>query len=37
MPAPSFQPVHQTVSTELTEEEKAENLKNVLEDLEMFG
>ena len=37
MPEPSFQPVHQTVSTELTEEEKAENLRNVLADLEMFG
>lgn len=31
------QPVHQTVSTELTEEQKEENRKNVLADLDMFG
>ena len=30
-------PVFQTVKTELTEEEQAENEKSVLEDLEMFG
>ena len=33
----SVQPVHQTVSTELTEEQKEENRKNVLADLDMFG
>ena len=33
----SVQPVHQTVTMELTEAEKEENLKNVLADLEMFG
>ena len=33
----SVQPVHQTATMELTEEEKVENLKNVLADLEMFG
>ena len=33
----SVQPVHQTVNTELTEEEKEENRKNVLADLDMFG
>ena len=31
------QPVHQTVSTELAEEQKEENRKNVLADLDMFG
>ena len=31
------QQVHQTVSTELTEEQKEENRKNVLVDLDMFG
>ena len=31
------QPVHQTVSTELTEEQKEENRKNVLADLDVFG
>lgn len=31
------QPVHQTVNTELTEEQKEENRKNVLADLDMFG
>ena len=31
------QPVHQTVTTELTEEQKEENRKNVLADLDMFG
>ena len=34
---PPVQPVHQTVSTELTEEQKEENRKNVLADLDMFG
>ena len=33
----SVQPVHQTVRTELTEEQKEENRKNVLADLDMFG
>ena len=33
----SVQPVHQTVSTELTEEQKEENRKNVLADLDMFS
>ena len=33
----SVQPVHQTASTELTEEQKEENRKNVLADLDMFG
>ena len=33
----SVQPVHQTVSMELTEEQKEENRKNVLADLDMFG
>ena len=32
------QPVHQTVSTELTEEQKEENRRNVLQDLDdLFG
>ena len=31
------QPVHQTVSTELSEEQKEENRRNVLADLDMFG
>ena len=31
------QSVHQTASTELTEEQKEENRKNVLADLDMFG
>ena len=35
--ASPVQLVHQTVSTELTEEQKEENRKNVLADLEMFG
>ena len=30
-------PVVQTVNTELTEEQKEENRKNVLTDLDMFG
>ena len=33
----SVQPVHQTVRMELTEEEKEENWKNVLADLDLFG
>ena len=33
----SVQPVHQTASTELTEEQKEENRKNILADLDMFG
>ena len=33
----SVQPVHQTASTELTEEQKEENRRNVLADLNMFG
>lgn len=33
----SVQPVHQTASTELTEEQKEENRRNVLADLDMFG
>lgn len=33
----SVQPVHQTARLELSEEEKEENRKNVLADLEMFG
>ena len=33
----SVQPVHQTVRMELTEEEKEENRKNVLADLDLFG
>ena len=33
----SVQPVHQTVNTELTEEQKEENRKNVLADLDLFG
>ena len=33
----SVQPVHQTVNTELTEEQKEENRRNVLADLDMFG
>ena len=31
------QPVHQTASTELTEEQKEENRRNVIADLDMFG
>ena len=31
------QSVHQTASTELTEEQKEENRRNVLADLDMFG
>ena len=31
------QPVHQTTRVELTEEEKEENRKNVLADLDLFG
>ena len=31
------QPAHHTVRTELTEEQKEENRKNVLADLDMFG
>ena len=37
LPISSVQPVHQTVSFALTEEEKKENMKNVLADLDMFG
>ena len=33
----SAPPAAVTVTTELTEEQKAENAKNVLADLEMFG
>ena len=33
----SVQPVHQTASTELTEDQKEENRRNVLADLDMFG
>ena len=33
----SVQPVHQTARMELTEEEKEENRKNVLADLDLFG
>ena len=32
----SVQPVHQTARMELTEEEKEENMKNVLADLDLF-
>ena len=37
LPISSVQPVQQTVSFALTEEEKKENKKNVLADLDMFG
>ena len=37
LPISSVQPVQQTVSFALTEEEKEENMKNVLADLDMFG
>ena len=37
LPVSSVQPVQQTVSFALTEEEKKENMKNVLADLDMFG
>ena len=37
LPISSVQPVQQTVSFALTEEEKKENMKNVLADLDMFG
>lgn len=37
LPISSVQPVHQAAKTELTEEEKKENMKNVLADLDMFG
>ena len=37
LPVSPVQPVQQTVSFALTEEEKEENMKNVLADLDMFG
>ena len=37
LPVSRVQPVQQTVSFALTEEEKEENMKNVLADLDMFG
>ena len=37
LPVSRVQPVQQTVSFALTEEEKKENMKNVLADLDMFG